>query len=490
MGYGRFQKFLLLAKSNLDSTMIARLSKHFHKKLQKRSISIFAALHGSSSNKKYRIFTSDTHLELHPQWLRERCLSPLSVQQETLQPLHQPHEFCWPMDIETAALTDDGTVLRLRFSDGHDSTFQVQDLEKEASSLANCGVQQKDNQMPTPILWTSADAEVMRIPYEDLVDGVHGEIQDHPDGIPSTFPSQIFKLTERLLTHGHVIVTNTPSNNMQVAAFAQALTQFQGFSSVRATNWGPVFNVRSEPDAELKDLAYTSSALSPHVDNPYRNPNPGFQLLHALENKCTMTGGSLAVDGSEVARQLREENPEMFRVLSTVACRWENDGGDKSTALVYFGPQISCNPTTDEVEQIRYSPKSGGYAPAIADPDEMDLLFRARRRFAELLNEDKNTVRFHLNEGDIWMFNNLRVLHGRDEFDVNEGTRHFQGCYIDVDGVQSAYFRSKYLLQEEAEDVEGKEENSSKSDKKKLIKSRSFGSSVEVWDTARASDFT
>lgn len=58
---------------------------------------------------------------------------------------------------------------------------------------------------------------------------------------------------------------------MQVAAFAQSLTQFQGYSSVRATNWGPVFNVRSEPDAKLKDLAYTSSALSPHVDNPKKS---------------------------------------------------------------------------------------------------------------------------------------------------------------------------------------------------------------------------
>jgi uracil-DNA glycosylase len=50
------------------------------------------------------------------------------------------------------------------------------------------------------------------------------------------------------------------------------------------------------------------------VDNPYRDPNPGFQLLHALENKCIVTGGSLAVDGFEVARQLKEESPEMFRV--------------------------------------------------------------------------------------------------------------------------------------------------------------------------------
>jgi hypothetical protein len=60
-----------------------------------------------------------------------------------------------------------------------------------------------------------------------------------------------------------------------------------------------------------------------------------------------------------------------MQVLSTVACRWENDGGDQSTALVYFGPQISTNPATGEVEQIRYSPKSGGYCPAMENPEQM-----------------------------------------------------------------------------------------------------------------------
>jgi hypothetical protein len=59
------------------------------------------------------------------------------------------------------------------------------------------------------------------------------------------------------------------------------------------------------------------------------------------------------------------------QVLSTVACRWENDGGDRSTALVYFGPQISTNSSTGAVEQIRYSPKSGGYSPALENPEEM-----------------------------------------------------------------------------------------------------------------------
>jgi hypothetical protein len=42
---------------------------------------------------------------------------------------------------------------------------------------------------------------------------------------------------------------------------------------------------------------------------------------------------------------------------------------------------------------------------------------------------------------------------GRDAFDTSEGVRHFQGAYIDVDGVQTAHFRSKYQLDSAAADL-------------------------------------
>ena len=426
----------------------------------RRYIQIATTAGGSGCN----VFTSG-NVYLHPQWLRERCLSEKSVQEKTRQPLRQPHEYAWPMVVSHAEFDGDarGLLLNVRFGDGHASTFVVADLEREARSVTAHGIQQRDNQIPEAVLWRQEQPQ--RFKFNELVNEVK-KVQteeelgrnyfDHDKEhlIPETNAGPMHALTKRLMTHGHVVVTDVPGRDMMVADFAQALTRFQGYSSVRATNWGPVFNVRSVPDKDLHDIAYTSLALPPHVDNPYRNPNPGFQLLHALENKCILTGGSLAVDGFEVARQLRKEDPEMFRVLSEVPVRWENNGGDGSTALVFFGPQISLNPSSGEVEQIRYSNKSGGYTPAISDVDEMDLLFRARRRFAELLNEESNTTTFRLQEGEIWMFNNLRVLHGREAFDVQEGNRHFQGCYIDHDGVQTAYFRSKYLLQAEEEEEE------------------------------------
>jgi gamma-butyrobetaine dioxygenase len=37
--------------------------------------------------------------------------------------------------------------------------------------------------------------------------------------------------------------------------------------------------------------------------------------------------------------------------------------------------------------------------------------------------------------GDIFSFNNRRVLHGRTAFDPNSGHRHLQGYYMDRDEI-------------------------------------------------------
>ena len=42
-----------------------------------------------------------------------------------------------------------------------------------------------------------------------------------------------------------------------------------------------------------------------------------------------------------------------------------------------------------------------------------------------------------LKAGDIFCFDNRRVLHGRTKFDANSGDRHLQGYYIEKDEIVS-----------------------------------------------------
>ena len=104
--------------------------------------------------------------------------------------------------------------------------------------------------------------------------------------------------------YGFVIIKNIPTEDNFIVKFANSI------GSVRRTNFGEYFDVRSKPDPN--DLAYTSLELSPHTDNPYRNPVPCIQLLHCIVSE--VTGGlSTLVDGFTVTEDLKKENPDFIR---------------------------------------------------------------------------------------------------------------------------------------------------------------------------------
>ena len=80
--------------------------------------------------------------------------------------------------------------------------------------------------------------------------------------------------------YGFVIFENVPTKDNFIVNFANSI------GSIRRTNFGEFFNVKSKPNPN--DLAYTSLPLAPHTDNPYRKPVPCIQLLHCIENEVAI----------------------------------------------------------------------------------------------------------------------------------------------------------------------------------------------------------
>ena len=70
-------------------------------------------------------------------------------------------------------------------------------------------------------------------------------------------------------------------------------------------------------------------------------------------------------------------------------------------------------------------------------PNLMKKFYEAYRKFASLVQSDNYLIKFKLEAGDIFCFNNRRILHGRTEFDPNSGSRHLQGYYIERDEILS-----------------------------------------------------
>ncbi len=338
---------------------------------------------------------------VHPIWLRERCQDAASMDRTTGQRLHDPSDIDLELRLTAVSEAVPGRI-QVRFSDGHEAEFLVDDL------LAEAALPPGRHDCPDEVLWDGSLADLPRARW-----------RADPDDV------QLADWTQRFLQYGFIVFSGVPREPSQVLKVA---TMF-GFT--RETNFGELFDVRSTPDAI--DLAYTSLHLDAHTDNPYRSPVPGVQLLHCLVNE-TSGGLSTLVDGFAVAAALQTRDPEAFRILTSTPVRFRYR--DKNTELVASAPPIELD-VSGRPRTIHFSPRLD-FVPLLP-PVELSAYYRARRVFDRMLKEKEFEIRFLLNGGDLVMFDNQRLLHGRTGFDPAEGLRHLQGCYIDIDGPRSLY---------------------------------------------------
>jgi len=222
-----------------------------------------------------------------------------------------------------------------------------------------------------------------------------------------------------LARDGIALVKGSPVEPATVCAIAET------FGFVRVTNYGALFDVISVENPT--NMAFTSAGLMVHTDNPYRDPVPGLQLLHCLEND-TEGGGSLFVDGFQAAERLRREDPEAFRILATTWLPFRFR--DASVDLQARAPLITTD-DRDRVVTIRYNNRS--IAPADIPAPDLPGFYSAYRKFSSFLRHPEVEATLRLEPGDCVIFDNMRVLHGRKTF--TPGRRWLQGCYADKDAV-------------------------------------------------------
>jgi alpha-ketoglutarate-dependent taurine dioxygenase len=227
----------------------------------------------------------------------------------------------------------------------------------------------------------------------------------------------------RLVTDGLAFLADVPTEPGTLLETMRLVGQ------VAETNYGLLFDVRAVPEPE--NLAYSDRGLGLHTDNPYREPVPGFQALHVLV-AAPDGGESLLADGFALAEHLRREDPAAFEVLARTpvpfAYRSRNAALSAERPLI----QLSCG---GEVVAVHYNNRSIQPLPFAAAAAER--YYRAYRRFATLLREPRFMLRFMMRAGDLVVFDNQRILHGRTGFASARYPRHLQGCYLTRDSVFS-----------------------------------------------------
>ncbi|MEO7941198.1 MAG: TauD/TfdA family dioxygenase [Burkholderiaceae bacterium] len=340
----------------------------------------------------------DAETPLPALWLRARSPDPSQRDAITGQRLMNPHLL--PDDLALVDARLDAQGLYLAFSDGFAGYFDPQELVQGVVL---------DDACPAPIPW-QAD-----LSPQPLYDWTRLLADD----------ACLYQALRDYIARGFLLLHSTPTEPDSILSIARR------FGFVRDTNFGAFFEVYSRP--ESTDLAYRPVALGPHTDNPYRNPVPGIQLLHCLQNE-TSGGLSTLVDSLAVAQQLQQEDPAGFALLAKVPVRYEYRDADNW--LVSVQPMIELT-GQGAMMGVFYSPRLDDIP--LMSEDDTRAYHRARRRFGTLLSDPRFELRFRLDPGQLMMFDNNRVLHGRTSFDPSEGHRQLQGCYIDRDGPRSLY---------------------------------------------------
>lgn len=365
----------------------------------------FNSNHISFDNKTLKIkWDNDDISEYHFLWLRDNCDCKACVTRLTYE---QVFEICdVPFDIKpTNVEIDSNNMINITWDhEGHKSTYHSGWLKEHCYSQ-----EAREKRKFIPKIWDKQTIakELPIYQYQDIM----------------SEDKALLNWLYELRDFGISKIENVEGKQKTVQKVAERI------SFIRETNFGTVFDVASKKNAN--SAAYTTIKLPLHTDLPTRELQPGLQFLHCLVNDAS-GGESILVDGFKIAEFMRENFPTEYKALTTFPISFYNK--DKDTDYRFDSPMITTD-HNDNVTEVRLANFLRG--PIDIPASDMEALYSAYRRFI-LLTRDERFQYFHLlNAGDLIVFDNRRILHARNAFNLETGYRHLQGCYVDKDELLS-----------------------------------------------------
>ncbi|KAL9619187.1 MAG: hypothetical protein Q9160_006196 [Pyrenula sp. 1 TL-2023] len=273
--------------------------------------------------------------------------------------------------------------------------------------------------------WLASTLTVPEIPYEQVFGSQSQEIKSHmltvllqptslgilkitslPAVSPATEDTQRNNLVTSILKHLFGSVFQHPSRGPD-ETFKIAST-YSSYS-------------KNQSPERITDLPNydTSETLLPHTDHAhYENP-VRVQAFHAIQG----TSENTFIDGFAALHTLRQEFPDLYeafctnpQVLGRVAqfydpplCQTTVDTAVRRKPG--SGPGSADN-STNEVKCLRYHPHLAGYL--LAPYDSYSRARLAHTTFQSILRRPSHQYCTALRPGDLYVWDNFRILHGRE----------------------------------------------------------------------------
>lgn len=281
------------------------------------------------------------------------------------------------------------------------------------------------------------------------------------------------KLLQALFDDGAVVILNAPSIASGPFTPVTILGRAIGYTLSHGSLYGDIFHVKSIQNTN--NVAYTSLPLCPHQDLSYYESMPGIQLLHCITMENIKGGESTLIDVMAAASVLRELAPQHFQTL--VQCPATFVKQREGACMTYARPHIVLAPSNDddimnrEIVAVNWSPPFEG--PISLPPNMIRPYYAAYAAFERMLDNaihpanteqqghDDLLVQYSMDHtwerklepGNVLIFNNRRMLHGRRGFTskLNSSSgRHLIGAYTNIDDTLNRY---RVLLRERGMDA-------------------------------------
>jgi hypothetical protein len=336
-----------------------------------------------------RLVERDRHEDFHLRWLRQ--FSDLDRHPTTGERLLDSAELPEELEITDVAI-DDG-VLRVTWAhDRRVSRIPVAWLHEHAYAIDRVAA-------PRP----SSDTATIEL------DGARG-----PDAVTAS-------VLERLALHGAALVRREhASPETETEAWIAALEE-RGLSVV-ATHFGRIEDLRTDntTNANTDQLGYTDAAIGLHTDQPFLDNPPRYQLLHGIR-AADHGGETLLADGETAFRYLASLDSAAAELLLRTPVRFHRR--QRAFEREVVAPIASIRGDRVQIRSSYFT-----VAPHRLPFERLTAWYRAHDQFVRILRDPRHHFRFAIRAGNLLIYDNRRMLHGRTAF---AGPRWVRGVYFD-----------------------------------------------------------
>jgi len=359
----------------------------------------------TKKSKYIEILWADKHIsKFHFLWLRDNC--PSAFHKDTR--MRKFNILLVSEKIKPLNLNHTTTTLKINWSEGnHNSVFKLKWLRDFCYTEKN-----QHSYVPYYKLWDSKimnKTKILKHDYKKIM----------------TNEKELKRWLRTMQSYGIAIIQNGPTHDKSGFKILDKIGKY------RETFFGTPFEVINIP--KPNNQAYTADALANHSDLPYYEYVPGYQFLHCLVND-SKGGSSTAVDSFAVANFLKKNHLKRYKLLTENNVVFKDNDFTQKNVRVQKSPIIKVNKNKD-FEEVRIN--LGAMGTLDLDPKIMDEFYNAYIFFYKQLHSKKFQISFKLKAGNIFCFDNRRILHGRTQFDPNSGNRHLQGYYIEREEITS-----------------------------------------------------